>query len=198
MLYISQRDYPDVPYPTKTDIPGDEYGMNTTVASSACGVCAAMMLVDRLCVNAHFPLEEALKLAYDTGANHALGTDFGIYGPAVADRFHLEYRVSDSPEELEDCLAGGGCAIALCSARRDDPGYTPVFTYKSHYITVFSRERDGRFCVLDPNYYEGKFEEADRRGKVEVRGLVCLVSRRVLMEDTEGEAERRFHLFWRK
>jgi len=198
MLYINQRDYPNTPYPTRTDKPDDEYGRNTTVASSACGPCAAMMVVDRLCINVQFSLEDALQLAYDSGANHRTGTDYRKYGLAVAEKFHLEYRTTGSVDELRECLRTGGCAVALCGKRDDEPSFTPVFTYKGHYVTVISEERDGRFCVLDPNYYEGKFEEADRGGKVEVKGAFCLVSPEVLQEDTKVAEERAFHLFRRQ
>lgn len=198
MLYINQRDYPDVPFPTRTDKPDDEYGRNTTVASSACGVCAAMMVVDRLCVNVHFSLEDALQLAYDSGANHQTGTDYKQYGPAVAEKFHLEYRTTDSVEKMRECLRTGGCAVALCGKRDDDPAFTPIFTYKGHYVTVISEERDGRFCILDPEYYDGKFEEADRSGKVEVKGIFCMVSPKILLEDTKVAGNQAFHLFWRQ
>ena len=46
MLFVNQRDYPDVKYRTRTDVPEDPYGQNTTVKSSACGLASAMMALD--------------------------------------------------------------------------------------------------------------------------------------------------------
>ena len=46
MKYINQREYPDWLYVTRTDMDEEqrERGRVTTVASSACGLCAAVMV----------------------------------------------------------------------------------------------------------------------------------------------------------
>ena len=47
MFYINQRDYPDMLYPTLLDTPEHPKSGKTTVFSSACGPCSAMMALDR-------------------------------------------------------------------------------------------------------------------------------------------------------
>ena len=72
MFYINQRDYPAVPYLTVTDRPGDPYGTTTTVKTSACGLCASMMALDRLfpTEDYSFTLEDALANAGITAVPH--------------------------------------------------------------------------------------------------------------------------------
>ena len=65
MLYINQLDYAHVPYIPRTSLQGEEYerGQKTTVRSSGCGLCAAVMMVDRLLPNMEFTLEQAVELS---------------------------------------------------------------------------------------------------------------------------------------
>ena len=71
MRYINQKKYPEIPYITKTECTGEDYekGQKTTVSSSACGLCSAIMVADRLLVNYTFNLEDAINLSYEVKAN---------------------------------------------------------------------------------------------------------------------------------
>lgn len=196
MRYICQLDYPDVPYRTRTDTPDDEYGQNTTVRSSGCGLCSAIMVADRLLFDYKFDLDDALALAFESGANHATGTDYSLYAPAFAEKFSFRYEKTDDPQRLRECLREGGAAVAHV-AEPKDKSYIGVFTHGGHFIAVISEEADGRFCILDPSLKEGKFDEDGRRGKVEVKGHLCFCTEEVLQADTNARAGRRYHLFWR-
>ena len=98
----------------------------------------------------------------------------------------------------------GGAAIALV-ANRASEGYVSVFTRKEHYITIIGKRCDGLFEILDPNLYNGKFDEPDRKGRVRLMGKVVLTGGEVLKEETEAIVRRSentdktkaFHLFWR-
>ena len=209
MRFVNQRDYPDVKYLTVTDKPGDPYGTSTTAKTSACGPCSAMMALDRLMPanDYSFTLEDAIELSYASGANHAIGTDGRLYFPAFAEKFGLRYVETNDIEALKDCLRTGGVAIALVGDRKDE-GYLGVFTHSEHYICVTSVLPDGRLEILDPNYYEGKFEEPGRVGKVELVGHAARTAPEVLLEDcfkiirrSEGDPvppkTKAFQLFWR-
>ncbi|MBQ4505214.1 MAG: hypothetical protein II983_06020, partial [Firmicutes bacterium] len=76
MKFVRQLDYPEWIYVTKTEMDEEarKHGETTTVASSACGLCAAVMVADRLLVNYEFELADAMELAYETKANHKVGT----------------------------------------------------------------------------------------------------------------------------
>lgn len=198
MKYINQKDYPDWLYVTCVDMDEEnrEKGRTTTVASSACGLCAAIIAADRLLVDPGFGLKEALKLSYDVGANREIGTDYDIYAPAFAEKMGLELEDSDDPERLRYCLRTGGAAVVLVSGDRD--GYTGVFSHNGHYVVAVSEERDGRIAMLDPAYWPDKYEEEGRKGLVEVKnGVMAVCDMQVLMNDTDTISPR-FYLFWRK
>ena len=50
MLFVNQNDYPDIPYPTDIDHP-DSSDNDGTIETAGCGLCSAVMMVDRLCMN---------------------------------------------------------------------------------------------------------------------------------------------------
>ena len=194
MLYICQLDYPDVPYPTHTKEPENERGPHTTVKTSGCGLCAAMMTVDRLLPNVSFTLDEALALSYQTEANSWSGTSYRLFAPAFAERFGLKLEVTQDTGRLAEALKTGACAVAHCRKHAD--GTIGTFTAGGHYITVFGVEPDGRFAILDPSLKPGKFDEPGREGKVEiVHGFVCLCRPEVLAKDVAQT--RGFYIFSR-
>lgn len=209
MFYINQRDYPDVKYLTRTDVPEDEYGHKSTVFTSACGLCCAMMVLSRLLPrdDYEFTLEDALQLSYDTHANHGYGTDGKIFFPAFAEKFGLRYAPTNDIGAVKECLRTGGAVIVLVG-QRDEEGHIAVFTHKEHYICLTAVLADGRFEVLDPYLYDGKFEEPGREGKVELSGHIVRCPEEVILDDallvirrSEGfpdtEKTKAFHLFWR-
>ena len=196
MKYVNQLEYAHIPYITKTKLEGKEHehGKTTTVKSSGCGLCSAVMVADRLIPNCQFELSDALQLSYDTEANHRRGTDYAIYAPAFAEKMGLIYEGTKDPDRLLHCLRTGGAAVALVTARA---GHVGLFTKRAHYIVVINEEPDGRVAILDPSYTEGKYEEEGRQGKVETKGVVAICDLQILAEEA-SEPEVSFHLFWRK
>lgn len=198
MKYINQKQYPDIPYITRQDLADEKeraYGLTTTVATSGCGLCAAIMMLDRLLIGVDFSLADAIDLAEKTGANRRVGTDYGIYAPALAERFGLDYEASSDPERLLMCLRTGGCAVANTAGDRE--GYIGVFSHIGHYVVVISEQRDGRIVILDPALMPGRYDEPGRKDKVEVKNGFCLSDMRYLAEDVRP-MNPGFYLFWRR
>ncbi len=198
MRYVNQLEYPDIRYITRYEMEGEDYerGQRSTVKSSGCGLCSAIMVADRLIPDCEFSVEDAVKLSYECEANHKKGTDYARFAPAFAEKFGLEYEMTDDPERLRFCLRTGGAAVLHSKGDRD--GYIGVFTHGGHYIAAISEERDGRIAILDPSLKEGKYEEEGRRGLVELKnGVIALCDMEVLVKDTET-ANPGFYLFWRK
>lgn len=198
MKYINQLDFPDISYVTRTDLEGieREKGLNTTVRSSGCGLCAAIMAADRLLVNYTFDLADAIALSYAVKANHKKGTCYKRFAPAFAEKLGLRWETTNDPEALRNCLRTGGAAVIHSGGDRE--GYIGVFSHGGHYITAVSEAPDGRIVVLDPSYKEGKYEEEGRKGLVEVKnGIIALCDMRVLADDA-ANCDPGFHLFWRK
>ena len=199
MKYISQLDYPDWLFVTRTgkpEGPERDKGKTTTVSRSGCGLCSSIMVADRLLPESSFGLKEAIRIAYDAEANQKVGLDYKIYAPAFAEKLGFDLEWTSDPQRLRHCLRTGGAAVAHISGDRE--GHVGVFSHRGHYVAVVTEERDGRIVVLDPSYKEGKYEEEGRKGLVEVKnGVIAVCDMQVLMDDTENRINR-FYLFWRK
>lgn len=198
MKYLNQYDYRHWLYVTRTNLDEElrESGKTTTVASSGCGLCAAVMVAERLLPNNEFTLKDALDLSYETKANHKKGTDYTIFAPAFAEKLGLKLEMTDNAEEVRGCLRTGGAVVVHSGGDRE--GYVGVFTHGGHYVTLINEEPDGRIAVLDPSYKVGKYEEEGRKGKVEMKnGYIALCDLSVLAKDAENRSPG-FYLFWRK
>lgn len=198
MKYVNQLEYPDLLYVTRKEMEGEdkERGRTTTIKSSGCGLCSAIMVLDRLIPEIDFTLRDAIKISYDVNANHKSGTDYKRFAPAFAEKYSLELEKTNDPERLSYCLRTGGAAVLHVKGDRD--GYVGVFSHGGHYVAAISVERDGRLAILDPSYFDGKYEEEGRRGLVEMKnGVVALCDMQVVIDDT-APAEPSFYLFWRK
>ena len=198
MKYISQLEFPDIPYITRYELEGEERekGKSTTVRSSGCGLCSAIMVLDRLVPEYTFDLEDAVKFSYDCEANHRKGTNYKRFAPKFAEKFGLELEMSNDAERLRYCLRTGGAAVIHIKGDRE--GHVGVFSNGGHYSAAISEERDGRIAVLDPSYKEGKYEEEGRKGLVELKnGVIALCDMQVIIDDTLP-ADPSFYLFWRK
>ena len=197
MQYVNQLDHAHLRYTTRTSFEGEakEKGKVTTVRSSGCGLCSAVMVADRLLPNSSFGLYDALDLSYATEANHRAGTDYKRFAPAFAEKLGLKYEQTSDPERLLYCLRTGGAAVGHVGGDRE--GHIGVFSHGGHYVAVIAEEEDGRIAILDPSYKENKYEEEGRKGKVEMKyGVVALCDVQVLAEDCANRTPS-FHLFWR-
>ena len=197
MKFVNQRDYPHWLYVTRTDMEDKdrEYGRTTTVFTSACGLCSAVMVADRLLPNCGFELSDAIDLSYAVKANYRIGTAYSRFAPAFAEKLGLRLETSNDLEDLRKCLRTGGAAIVL--ARGDREGKVGLFTHTGHYVTAINEEPDGRIAILDPYFYDGKFDEEGRKGKVELRNnVIVLCDGETLSEEADVKTVP-YYLFWR-
>lgn len=198
MKYVNQRKYPYWLYTTRLDYEGEvrEKGRTTTISSSGCGLCTAVMIASRLLPNCDFGLEDAMRISYACGANRMKGTTYKIFAPVFAQECGLDLEMTNDPERLRYCLRTGG--VAALHAKGDRDGYVGVFCSEGHMIAAISEERDGRIAILDPLYTEGRYDKEGRKGLVEVKnGVIALCNMDVIIKDTEP-ADPSFYLFWRK
>ena len=196
MRYVSQLDYADISFPTRTDHPEDPRGPVTTVKTSGCGLCCAVMVADRLLPDSTFDIPDAVALALECGANHNVGTDMMLFYQPFCDKLGLTGSISNDINEVLSCLRTGGCVIANVAVRE---GYEAAFTKGAHYIVVFAETRDGRFAVMDPSMFKpGKIDNALESGRVETDGKIAYCTHQVLDEDATARYPHKFFLFWRK
>lgn len=198
MKYVNQLEYPDTLYLTRISLEGEERekGKSTTIKSSGCGLCSAVMVAHRLIPNCKFELEDALQLSYDAKANLNVGTNYKYYAPAFAEKMNFHLETTDDVKKLRYCLRTGGAAVAHVGG--DQENYIGVFSHNGHYIAVIGEESDGRLAILDPAYWENKYEEDGRKGKVQiVNNVIALCDAQVLKQDSASRKPS-FYLFWRK
>ena len=193
MFYINQQDYPNIPYPTNMKDPQSSSALKGTVASSGCGLCSMMMVVDHLTTQT-FSLEEAISYAKELKANMNVGTNMKIFGSACAERFGLSMTTSDDTKDVEECLKKGGCVIVNVGGDHDD--HVGTFSDVGHYVIIISFNGE-EFCVMDPAYRVDKYTIPGRKGKVREDGLFLYTTAKVLMEDTANRTPG-FYLFQRK
>lgn len=198
MKYVNQLDYPHWLYVTHTSQEGEaqQRGQRTTVRSSGCGLCSAVMVADQLIPNCTFELQHALRLSYDTAANHKSGTDYTRFGPAFAAKLGLRHETSDDPQALVNCLRTSGAAVIHVGGDRD--GRVGLFSHVGHYIAAIGITDDDRVVILDPSYKEGKFDEEGRQGKITVQNEVVLLCSLADVAADVSVKSISFHLFWRK
>ena len=197
MKYVNQLKYPNMLYVTRTEMDekNKEWGRTSTIKSSGCGLCAAIMVADRLLPEYQFDLDDALALAYESGANRKRGTSYACFGPAFAEKMGLKMEATKDVEALRNCLRTGGAAVILVDGDRD--GKVGLFTHSGHFMAIINEETDGRFAILDPSLSATKYEEEGRKGRVEIRnGVIVLADGKTLEEETANRATP-FYLFWR-
>ena len=198
MKFVCQRDYPHWLYVTGTDLESADFerGKSTTVSSSACGLCCAVMAADQLIPNCSFDLTQAINLSYETNANHRRGTDYARFAPTFAERLNLRYKVGHELSDLHRCLKSGGVVVAHVHGARD--GREGTFSHGGHYILVIGYETDGRLVILDPALETGRYDIPERKDKVEIKcGYLVLANDQTLYEDRARNFPP-YHMFWRK
>lgn len=184
---FNQNDYPNSPYQG----PGF---LQATIKSGGCGPTCAAMIVCNLTPTIVDPVFMA-DYAKKKGARVFGGTDMNVLAKELAKDFDLSLDTTDAEEVLLAHLKAGGMAIANVSGDRS--GYRGVFSDKGHYIVVAGVATGGDAIVLDPQYYEGKYNRPGRKGKVAVSGKKCICSLNVLGDDTKNRAPA-YYLFGRK
>lgn len=177
MRHINQRRYANIPYPQLMDEPDNPYGKKGTVRSGGCGLCCACMVVDQLTTE-EFSVRECTELSMATGANHCDGTDMKILGPAVAEKFHLDFSMTNDIAEVVKALHNGGCVIATVTA--NSPGNKGIFTNGGHYIALMAADENDEITVLDPSWNSKKYKKWVKEGLVREDGTVIYVSPQIL------------------
>lgn len=197
MRYVNQKQYPNMPYITRTSHEGEAYaqGQKTTIASSGCGLCSAIMVLDRLLPTYNFELEDAIALSYEVNANYNIGTSPERFFPAFAKKFGLRYENTANQEDLRNCLRTGG--VGIVHVRANQTEYKAMFTKSGHYMTVIDEEPDGRFAILDPSYVPGKYDAGEDGDKVEIVWDVIALCPGDILEKEIGHHRPCYHMFWR-
>ena len=198
MKFICQRNYPHWLYITRTDCEGEELekGKTTTVSTSGCGLCAAVMAADQLIPNCNFELSDALDLSYATNANHWLGTDYTRFAPAFCEKLNLRHQISHDIADVHNCLRTGGTVVVLVQGAREGHKLG-LFSGSGHYINIIGYEPDGRFVILDPSHTPGKYDIPERKDKVEIKYNHLVICEEKYVIEELHLTKPPYYLFWR-
>ena len=197
MKYINQCDYEHIPY--RTNVLRQDFTPEQkmkSVAKSGCGPCSICMMVELL-TDTSLSVEDCVKIAEESVANHSVGTDMKILGPVIAKKFNLEYKQSNNLEDaIEHLKLGGKIVVHVGVPVGAEIG---LFTRGGHYMLIDST--DGKdFCILDPAYSTEKYSLPQRVGRVDISHapyLYCNVN--VVHSETKpGENYVKYHMFARK
>lgn len=171
--FYCQLDYPSLPYSFQND--------GRTVADCGCGVCCASMLIEGM-FDVSFPPEEAVQLAQRCGARDRFGTNFYIFGGALAGRFDLKMTCTENLDEVLALMRADPAAKAVANTRGDREGYIGLFSNSGHYI-LLDRLQEGQFRVLDPMYRPGRYDIPGRAGKVRMEDCAAWCNCELLRPD---------------
>ena len=191
MLYINQREYPDMPFPNNVE--GGYPTEKQNIAKAGCGICSLCMVVDHLTVK-ELSLPECVGLAVVHKANLKPGTSMVKIAPAVAEKFGLKFSYTSDKEEMLSCLRRGGRVIVNVANRPD--GTPGLFTKGGHYMVLVAADGE-RICFLDPNYHES-YNEGGLKEKVDSSKAPLLYCDADLMEYETENREIKYYLFERE
>lgn len=177
---INQNDYPDKIYITKTEKvePLKTEGLSTTIKTSGCGICCAMMLAQFF--DYELSMDEAIDLAYKSKANTSFGTKYKQYANALCDKFNLNVIRTTDKETLFKYLDNGGCCVVNVGGDHDD--HIGLFSHVGHYIFIY-KHIENDIYILDPGIEENKYLELNRKDKVEIKDNVVIADVKYLIED---------------
>lgn len=189
MKHINQRRYAYIPYPFRPDNP-EKPG---NVRRNGCCLCSACMVVDQLTTE-NLSVRDAVKLSLSVEANHATGTDIMIFGPAVAERFRLDFKPTDDINEAIEAVRDGGRVIVRVSGRYENN--KKIFTKTGHYMVMIAATKE-EVCILDPSWTSKKYGKWEKEGLVRTAGTLVYTAPETL--HNEGiQIHPRYYIFRRK
>ena len=157
-VYYSQRDgrWANHPY-TSANHP------NATVGTSGCGTTCSAMVVSS-CRETITP-DVMSDISKQNGYRGLEGTSDELFG-YVANRWGIEMKRLHSSYEAHQACKEGYFVIICCAAG--------LWTDGGHYILAVGAN-DTDIEIYDPNLYVGKFDRANRQGKVRLNGVSAWV-----------------------
>lgn len=107
------------------------------------------------------------------GCRDSGGTNMHRLLNQISEAYAIEYRTTNSVEEaLAAVLVKGAMVIANSGGDRED--HKGVFSNGGHYVVLVNAGAE-KFVVVDPGYYDRKYDRAGREMVVELKRRGVLV-----------------------
>lgn len=153
MYYYNQLDYEDVDYSYNSN--------NKTVATSGCGVCAALCILNNYYNTTVMSVKEMASFAKKCGARVWSGTNMSVLLNALSKKYDISYTTTSKNSELLNHIKSGKFAII-----NQGDEYN-VFSTAGHYVVGFGIDGKDNIKCLDPQYYYGKYSKSPRKNRIE-------------------------------
>ena len=155
-VYDLQTNHPDTPYMTKDGRPA-----GATIYTSGCCPVSVANILRNLCGITDATSENMCALATESGARYDGGTDpLKMLDAAAAKWGGFTYQYSNSMDELQQCLAEGGMALAHTSGASG--GATGLFADNGHFVALVSGDASV-ITAVDPYWTETKWTANETR-----------------------------------
>lgn len=195
MHYLNQLNYKHIPYHTFTKMPEkSEADRIRSVSMSGCGLCCVCMTVELL-TPMTLMIEDCVKISEECEANHGVGTDMEILGPVIANKYNIDFSMTDELGELVRHLQCGGVAIALVGVPEGKE--LGLFTKRTHFISLISTDGED-ICILDPSYFARKFDIPERAGMLDASHAPYLYCPKATLDAETIPGRTKYYLFKRK
>lgn len=153
MYYYNQLDYEDIDYSYNSN--------NKTVATSGCGVCVALCVLNSYYNSTVMTVKEMASFSKKCGARVWSGTNIGTLLNALSKKYDISYKTTSKNAELLSHLKSGKLAII-----NQGDEYN-VFSTAGHYVVAFGIDGIDTVKCLDPQYYNGKYSKSPRKNRIE-------------------------------
>ena len=141
-IYIPQRGNP-LPYPHKKR-------PNATIATSGCGVCSSLMIIENS-TTYRISIEEFTQKCLDNGCRTPTGSDMDSCGRLLQKEYGFEFERTNDIEKLKEHLKKGYLAVACV-------GKIPLFSFTGgHFMVIAGLLDEDNAVILEPNSREGKY-----------------------------------------
>ena len=148
------------------------------------------MIVENL-TGHFFPPAISAAYARKCGARVSGGTDMLLLSQKIATSHKLTLKTTNDLIELINALEGS--FLAIVNVGGDRTGYKGLFSNKGHFVLA-ATYKNGKIGVLDPGYYDEKYDKTGRKGKITMDGNLAFCSPENLDKDAESRNPR-YYIF---
>lgn len=157
--YYNQLYYNNVSYDNKST------SKKETIATSGCGVCSALMVLNNLYNSEMLTVKEMANFAISHKARDNYGTNMYTLLNAIQKYYgSIKYSTTTNINTVIKHLKNGG--VAILNQGDNNAGYTNVFSTGGHYVYCYKITDDNKMYVYDPSFTSTKYITSPRKNRI--------------------------------